>query len=55
MGALRITGVPLTTQPGGTTSTPAEAKLYREWIANDRRMRLVIDQVRKIAARAADL
>ena len=35
--------------------TPAEAKLYREWIANDRRMRRLIEQMRNVAAKAADL
>lgn len=35
--------------------TPAEAKLYREWIDNDRRMRRLIDQMRNVAAKAADL
>jgi hypothetical protein len=35
--------------------TPAEAKLYREWIANDRRMRRLIDQMRTVAAKAADI
>jgi hypothetical protein len=33
----------------------ADAKLYREWIANDRRLRAVIDQMRTIAAKAADI
>lgn len=35
--------------------TPAEAKLYREWIANDRHMRRLIDQMRNVAAKAADI
>lgn len=35
--------------------TPAEAKLYRRWIANDRRMRRTIDQMRTVAAKAADI
>lgn len=35
--------------------TPAEAKLYRRWIANDRRMRRIIDQMRTVAAKAADI
>lgn len=35
--------------------TPGEAKLYRRWIANDRRMRRIIEQMRTIAAKAADL
>lgn len=35
--------------------TPAEAKLYREWIDNDRRMRRLIDQMRNVAAKAQTL
>lgn len=35
--------------------TPAEAKLYRQWIANDRRMKRIIEQMRTIAAKAADI
>lgn len=35
--------------------TPTEAKLYRRWIANDRRMRRIIEQMRTIAAKAADV
>jgi len=35
--------------------TPAEAKLYKQWIANDRRMRRIIDQMRTVAAKAADI
>ena len=35
--------------------TPAEAKLYREWIANDRRLRHIIDQMRATAAKAAEI
>ena len=35
--------------------TPTEAKLYRQWIANDRRMRRIIEQMRTIAAKAADI
>lgn len=35
--------------------TPAQAKLYREWIANDRRLRRTIDHMRTIAAKAADI
>ena len=35
--------------------TPAEAKLYREWIANDRRLRRIVDQMRTIAAKAAEI
>ncbi|MCA1700415.1 MAG: hypothetical protein LC790_16550 [Actinobacteria bacterium] len=32
-----------------------EAKLYQEWIANDRQLRRVISQMRQIAAKAAAL
>jgi hypothetical protein len=32
-----------------------EAELYREWIANDRRLRAVIDQLRDVAAKATEL
>lgn len=32
-----------------------EAKLYREWIANDRRLRRVINQMRQVAAKAGEL
>ena len=35
--------------------TPTEAKLYHRWIANDRRMRRIIEQMRTIAAKAADV
>ena len=35
--------------------TPAEAKLYREWIANDRRLHRIIDQMRTTAAKAAEI
>lgn len=35
--------------------TRTEAKLYSEWIANDRRLQKVIRQMRQIAAKAADL
>ena len=33
----------------------SEAELYREWIANDRRLRHLIQQMRQIAAKAAEL
>jgi Family of unknown function (DUF6788) len=33
----------------------SEAKLYQEWIANDRRLRRLIEQMRQIAAKAAEL
>jgi hypothetical protein len=33
----------------------SEAKLYQEWIANDRRMRRLIAQMRQVAAKASEL
>jgi hypothetical protein len=45
-----------TTKVGGKTVTrrlsPEEAKLYNEWIANDRKMRKLITQMRQVAAQA---
>jgi len=35
--------------------TDREAKLYQEWIANDRRLRRVISQMRQVAAKAGEL
>lgn len=35
--------------------TPAQAKLYREWIRNDRRIRALLDQIRKVDAKATQL
>jgi hypothetical protein len=32
-----------------------EAELYGEWIANDRRLRAIIDQMREVAAKATEL
>jgi hypothetical protein len=32
-----------------------EAKLYQEWIANDRHLRRILQQMRQLAAKAADL
>jgi hypothetical protein len=32
-----------------------EAELYQDWIANDRQLRHVIDQMRQIAAKIAEL
>jgi len=43
---------------GKTTTrrlTPSQAELYRDWINNDRRMRQVINQMRNLAAKAAEL
>ena len=33
----------------------SEAELYQEWIANDRRLRRLIQQMRQVAAKAAEL
>ena len=35
--------------------TEGEASLYKEWIANDRQLRRLVDQMRKVAAKAAAL
>ena len=35
--------------------TPPEAELFQQWIANDRRLRAVIDQMHAIAAQATEL
>lgn len=35
--------------------SPREAELYREWIANDRRLRAMINELRVLAAEATDL
>jgi hypothetical protein len=32
-----------------------EAHLYQEWISNDRRIRALLDQIRKVDAKAAEL
>lgn len=32
-----------------------EAKLYQGWVANDRRMRRLIQQMREVATKATDL
>lgn len=49
----------LTRKIDGKTVTrrlaPAQAKLYREWIANDRRLRRTIGQMRIIAAKANEI
>ena len=34
---------------------PREAELFREWIANDRRLRAMIEELRAVAAEATDL
>ena len=35
--------------------TESEARLYQEWIGNDRRIRALLDQIRKVDAKAAEL
>ena len=35
--------------------TDREAELYQEWIANDRRIRALLDQIRTVDAKAAEL
>jgi hypothetical protein len=35
--------------------SPKEAELYREWIANDRRLRGMIEELRAVATEATDL
>ena len=35
--------------------TPAQVKLYRQWIANDRHLRRTIDQMRTIATKANEI
>lgn len=48
-----------TTKVRGKTVTrrlsPAEAALYREWIANDRQLRQLVEQMRQVAAKVAEL
>jgi hypothetical protein len=48
-----------TAKEGGKTVTRRlnadEAKLYSEWIANDRKMRRLITQMRQVAAQAGQL
>jgi len=48
-----------TAKMGGKTVTKrltaTEAKLYQEWIANDRRIRALLDQIRKVDGKAAEL
>ena len=33
----------------------AEAKLYKEWIDNDRKMRVLIAQMRTVASKAGEI
>lgn len=35
--------------------TPAQAELYQEWIANDRKLRHLVQQMRQVATKAAEL
>lgn len=35
--------------------TASEAQLYQEWIGNDRRIRALLDQLRNVDAKAAEL
>ncbi len=35
--------------------TDGEAELYRHWIANDRRLRALIDQMRAVASQATEI
>ncbi len=35
--------------------TPRQAELYSQWISNDRRARQLLDQMRQVAAQAAEL
>lgn len=35
--------------------TPSEAELYQEWIANNRHLHAIVDQMREVAAKATDL
>lgn len=35
--------------------SPTEAALYKEWIANDRKMRRLISQMREVAAKAGEI
>lgn len=35
--------------------TPADAQRYQQWIANDRQLRTLIDQMREIAEKATEL
>ena len=48
-----------TTKINGKTTTrrltDREAKLYKEWITNDRRLRRVIRQMRQVAVKAGEL
>jgi hypothetical protein len=48
-----------TTKVNGKTVTrrlsTAEAKLYKEWIDNDRKMRRLIAQMRQVAAKAGEI
>ena len=47
------------TKSGGKTITrtltPDEAQLYQEWIANDRALRSILKQMRRVSEHATDL
>jgi alkanesulfonate monooxygenase SsuD/methylene tetrahydromethanopterin reductase-like flavin-dependent oxidoreductase (luciferase family) len=49
----------LTRKVGGKTTTRRltadQADLYREWIANDRQLRRIIDEMRTVAAKANEI
>lgn len=48
-----------TTKASGKTITrrlsPNEAECYRQWIANDRELRAIVSEMRKVAAKATNL
>ncbi|HZD66046.1 MAG TPA: DUF6788 family protein [Acidimicrobiales bacterium] len=48
-----------TAKVNGKTRTrrlsPAEAALFEEWIANDRRLRHLVEEMRRVASKAAEL
>ena len=48
-----------TAKENGKTVTrrlsPSEAELYQEWIDNDRQLRHILQQMRQVATKAADL
>lgn len=52
----RLLPLPVETPSRGARRlTAREAELYREWIGNDRRIRALLDQMRTVAAKAAEL
>ena len=48
-----------TAKENGKTVTrrlsPAEAELYKEWLDNDRQLRRILQQMRQVAVKAAEL